>query len=170
MKPQAMLVPLLAAAAACGERAPDDGSQGSTTPPYVRAEAADPLLSETVTPVRIGELGASFAACNARGAGRERVASGPIPVRAAPFEQSQEVDSLPPGAEFFICSRSHDQRWFGIVYDEGGAAAARCGVSDPVPSRRAYEGPCAAGWVPSARVRLISGAPPQPAAAAPPND
>ena len=36
------------------------------------------------------------------------------------------------GASFFICARSHDQRWFGIVYDEGGTASERCGVAAPI--------------------------------------
>lgn len=148
------------ALAGCGERA-DQNAQGSTTPPYVRAEPEDPMLADAVTPVRIGELGPNFAACNARGAVRERVGGGDVPVRAAPFEQAHAIDSLGPGAEFFICSRTHDQRWFGIVYDEGGTATERCGVSAPVGSRRPYQGPCAAGWVPSARVRLVSGVPHQ---------
>ena len=159
-----VLLALPALAAGCGERAPPPDGQGSTTPPYVRAEAEQPLLNETVTPVRIGELGASFAACNARGAVRERVGGGAVPVRAAPFEQAQPIAELAAGAEFFICSRTHDQRWFGIVYDEGGRASERCGVSAPIPERRNYGGPCAAGWVPSARTRLVSGVPHQMAA------
>lgn len=170
MKAQAALLLASLAAAGCGERTPDTGSQGSTTPPYVRAEADDPLLDDTVTPVRVGELGSNFAACNARGTTRDRVGGGPVPVRAAPFEQAQQIDRLEPGAEFFICSRSHDQRWFGIVYDEGGQAGDRCGVADPVPARRDYQGPCAAGWVPSVRVRLNSGAQAQLPVEAPPTD
>jgi len=170
MKAQAALLLASLAAAGCGERTPDTESQGSTTPPYVRADTDAPLLGDTVTPVRVGELGSNFAACNARGTTRDRVGGGPVPVRAAPFEQAQQIDRLEPGAEFFICSRSHDQRWFGIVYDEGGLAADRCGVADPVPARRDYQGPCAAGWVPSVRVRLISGAPAQLPVEAPPTD
>ena len=92
-----------------------------------------------------------------RGAIRDRTNAGPVPVRAAPFDQAAEIDRLAPGSEFFICSRSNDQRWFGIVYDEGGQASDRCGVSAPLARRTAYQGPCAAGWVPSASVRLISG-------------
>jgi hypothetical protein len=146
------------ALAACGEPAVvDRREQGSTTPPYVRPETNETLLADLVQPVRVGEPGPNFAACNARGATRDRVAGGPVPVRAAPFEPSEAIDQLDPGAEFFICSRTNDQRWFGIVYDEGGRASERCGVSAPIPARRAYQGPCAAGWVPSARVRLISG-------------
>lgn len=161
MKAQLALVPLFLAMTACGERAADVNAQGSTTPPYVRAENTASVLRETVTPVRVGEAGPNFAACTARGAVRERTGADAVPVRAAPFEASEEIDFLEPGAEFFICARTHDQRWFGIVYDSGGVAAERCGVSVPVPDRRAYQGPCAAGWVPSARIRLISGVPHQ---------
>ncbi len=172
MKAQRALLPILLLLAGCGERAPADlNAQGSTTPPLLRPESDQPLLTETVTPVRIGELGPNFAACNARGAIRDRVGTEPVPVRAAPFEQAQQIDRLQRGAGFFICSRTHDQRWFGIVYDEGGQAAERCGVSEPVPSRRDYEGPCAAGWIPAARIRLVSGVPHQlPPEAAPPSD
>jgi hypothetical protein len=162
MKAQrAAALALLFAAAGCGERAPEPGAQGSTTPPYVRPEEAPSLLTETETPVRIGESGPNFAACNAQGAVRERSGDEAVPVRAAPYEANEEIDYLPPGARFFICSRTHDQRWFGIVYDSGGVAAPRCGVSAPVPAGRDYGGPCAAGWVPSVRVRLDSGVPHQ---------
>ena len=157
--------------AACGEPAQlDETHQGSTTPPYVRAESSPTLLSDMVQPVRVGELGASFAACNARGAIRERVTDGTIAVRAAPFEQAGEIARLGEGSEFFICSRTNDQHWFGIVYDEDGRATERCGVSVPIPARRNYQGPCAAGWVGSASVRTISGVPDQLPAEPPPAD
>lgn len=164
MKAQLIALLLGLTIAGCGERAADVNAQGSTTPPYVRAEDNSTVLRETVTPVRIGEAGPNFAACTARGAVRERTGADAVPVRSAPFEANEEIDYLEPGAEFFICARTHDQRWFGIVYDSGGQAAARCGVSVPVAARRSYGGPCAAGWVPSARVRLISGIPHQLAA------
>lgn len=146
----------------CGEPASvNESSQGSTTPPYVRPDSDPSLLANMVQPVRIGELGPSFAACNGRGATRERGGAEPVPVRAAPYEQGEQIASLAPGSEFFICSRSNDQRWFGIVYDEGGQASERCGVSAAIDERRIYRGPCAAGWVPSAAVRLVSGVPHQ---------
>jgi hypothetical protein len=170
MTPQRTLFPagLLMSAAAllagCSEQAPTDrAAKGSTTPPYVRGEGEASPLASTVTPVRIGELGPSFAACNARGAVRDR-AGAEVPVRIAPYQPAARIDSLAPDAQFFICSRTHDQRWFGIVYDEGGRASARCGVSAPVAERRDYQGPCAAGWVPSALIRLMSGAADQPEA------
>ena len=161
--------------AGCGEPAVvDESAEGSTTPPYVRAESDPSLLANMVQPVGIGELGPNLAACNARGATRDRSGAGAIPVRAAPFEQGEQIASLAPGSEFFICTRTNDQRWFGIVYDEGGQASERCGVSAPVPARRIYQGPCAAGWVSSASVRLVSGVPHQlpvsaEPSAAPPN-
>jgi hypothetical protein len=160
----------LLALVGCGEPAVvDESADGSTTPPYVRAESDPSLLANMVQPIRIGELGPSFAACNGRGAIRDRSGAGAVPVRAAPYEQSGQIAALAPGSQFFICSRTNDQRWFGIVYDEGGLASERCAVSAPVPSRRSYQGPCAAGWVASASVRLVSGVPHQlPAAAAQP--
>ena len=157
--------------AACGEPATlDETDEGATTPGYVRAESSPTLLSDMVQPVRVGELGPSFAACNARGAIRERVTDGTIPVRAAPFAQAGEIARLGDGSEFFICSRTNDQHWFGIVYDEDGRASDRCGVSVPIPARRNYQGPCAAGWVASASVRLISGVPEREAIEPPPAD
>lgn len=160
MSAQRALLFLCLPLAACGEQAVvNETGQGSTTPPYVRPESNPSLLDNLVQPVRTGELGPSFAACNARGTIRERAGAGPVPVRAAPFAQAGETDRLAPGADFFICSRTNDQRWFGIVYEAGGQASDRCGVTAPAPSRGNYEGPCAAGWVASASVRLSSGVP-----------
>lgn len=169
MKAQRALL-LVLLTIACGERLPEQNGQGSTTPPYVRPESESTRLENMVQAVRIGELGPSFAACNARGTTRDRVGGGPVPVRPAPFEQEEAIDNLASGSEFFICSRTYDQRWFGIVYDEGGRAADRCGVSAPVASRRTYQGPCAAGWVPSARVRLVPGGAHQFPEGTPPSD
>jgi hypothetical protein len=166
---RALLPSLVLLLAGCGERSPNAGGvEGSTTPPYVREQTDNSLLSRLETPVRVGELGPSFAACNGRGATRDRGAPGPVAVRAAPYESAGEIDRLAPGSDFFICARSQDEHWFGIVYDEGGHATERCGVGGPIAARRDYPGPCASGWVSSARVRLVSGVPRDlPEAAAP---
>ena len=157
---RALLPSLVLLLAGCGERAPNaHGAEGSTTPPYVREQTDNSLMGQLETPVRVGELGPSFAACNARGAIRDRGGAEPIAVRAAPYDGAGEIDRLPAGSDFFICTRSQDEHWFGIVYDEGGHATERCGVGGPIAARRDYLGPCAAGWVSSARVRLISGVP-----------
>jgi hypothetical protein len=82
-------------------------------------------LEQGALPVRIGESGPNFAACK-----------------------------LPAGATFFVCSRSIDQKWFGIVFDDAGTASPSCGVSAPVAERGAYRGPCRSGWIASAFVKL----------------
>lgn len=148
------LVPLLLVG--CGEPQDRNVSYGSTTPRYERAQEDGDLLASNVTPVRVGDLGPNFAACNSLGEVRERAVDGAIQVRAAPFEPAQETGRLPPGSNFFICSRSLDQRWLGVVYDSSGQASRTCGVSAPIPARRDYEGPCESGWVPSAQVRLVA--------------
>ena len=144
------VLPLLLLAA-CQERSDIDTSRGSTTPAYERGEATiDENRLEM--PVRIGESGPSFSACTARGTTRLVAQGDALAVRTGPFQGAREIARLPAGAGFFVCTRSIDQRWLGIVFDETGAA--QCGVSAPVASRRAYDGPCRSGWVASASVRL----------------
>ena len=148
------IIPLLLAG--CNDGPAANGSYGSTTPRYERAPEDTNLLTDNVTPVRIGELGPNFAACNALGEVRERAVEEAIVVRAAPFDVAQATGRLPPGSTFFLCSRSLDQRWMGVVYDRSGRASRQCGVSAPSAARRDYEGPCESGWVPSAQVRLVA--------------
>jgi hypothetical protein len=161
MKAQRMLaLAVLLLVSGCGDRVPrDQAGGGSTTPPIDRGADDPTVLGNVVQPVRVGELGPSFAACAARGETRARAV--PVPVRAGPFEAGETIDRLGEGAEFFICSRTLDQRWFGIVYDEGGRASTRCGVDRPSTQRRPYQGPCVAGWVPSEMTALVSGEPHQ---------
>lgn len=116
-------------------------------------------------PVRIGEGGPRFDACQAVG----RVAglrSAELGVLIAPFDSAERKDSLSEGQLVYICTRSHDQQWLGIVYDdaaapaegeEGAAGPTDCGVSSPVRSKRDYDGPCKSGWVESTFVKLVAG-------------
>lgn len=122
-------------------------------------EVAADTVTAAARPVRIGELGPNFAACSAAGTTRNLKPGEALPVREAPFENAKESGSVPALARFFICARSHDQKWFGIVYDEGGSLAERCGVAEPVTRRRDYDGPCRSGWVQSAFVKVIAGEP-----------
>ena len=149
-----LLLLLAAIAAGCDPHEPPP-SKGSSTPAYERAEV-HPLVPGQV-PVRVGELGPSFPACYAMARFRERVVTEPVAVRAAPSEQAEETARIAPGGQFFICNRSHDQRWFAIVWDAAEGASRSCGVSLPLSSRRDYDGPCESGWIPSALVRLESG-------------
>lgn len=151
--PALLVAPALAG---CAEPQDRNASYGSTTPRYERATEDSDMLAGNVTPVRVGDLGPNFAACNSLGEVRERAVDGAIVVRAAPFEPAQQTGRLPAGSNFFICSRSLDQRWLGVVYDRNGQASRSCGVSAPIPARRDYEGPCESGWVPSAQVRLVA--------------
>ena len=146
---------LALALAGCGEAVKDDHFAND-----VRAERAEPAeLQPPAVPVRVGELGANFNACNAIGTSRhlDPAAEERLQVRAAPFDTAAQTGTLAAGARFFICTRSHDQRWLGIVYDEAGALSPVCGVSRPVTSRRPYAGPCRSGWVSSAFVKQIAG-------------
>ena len=116
-------------------------------------------LSPGTQPVRIGEGGPSFAACASTGQVVNISPSGEtyLPVRAAPFAEANEVTRLAQGAQIYLCTRSIDQRWQGVVVPPADAPTTDCGVSTPVASPRAYAGPCKAGWISSAFVRLTAG-------------
>ncbi len=158
-----LLIPVLGLAA-CGEPVRDDHFAND-----VAAErTASPPVDTQAVPVRIGELGPNFDACSAAGTTRHLKAGERLPVRAAPFDTAAEAGSIPSGSRFFICTRSHDQKWFGVVFEEGGALAERCGVSGPATARRDYAGPCRSGWVASAFVRLVAGVEQPPAGSSTP--
>jgi hypothetical protein len=148
-----LLILPLAALAGCGEPVEDDHFANS-----IDIERAEPVpVTVDSVPVRIGELGASFAACSAAGTTRHLAVGATLPVRAAPFEAAEEMGSIPAGTRFFVCTRSHDQDWMGVVFHENGALDPSCGVSGPVAARQAYTGPCDSGWVSSALVKLVAG-------------
>ena len=112
-------------------------------------------------PVMIGEDGARFDACGGLG---QVVRPGPdgLSLHAAPFADSKQLARLAEGQRAFVCTRSLDQKWLGVVVPpapgaDGTAPAADCGVGAPVDRRQPYAGPCASGWVASAYVRLIGG-------------
>lgn len=117
------------------------------------AESGAPAIAIDAMPVRIGELGPSFAACGTAGTTRR---NGPLEVQAAPFENADSVGEIAAGARFFVCTRSIDQRWMGVVYADSGLLDEACGVSTPVPSRRAYAGACHSGWVAASAVKLVA--------------
>jgi hypothetical protein len=162
-----LALPLLGLASGCNEAPPAASGKGPAGPVYENG-ATNGTYQQGARAVRIGELGPSFPACYAMARLRERVVTEPVPVRDAPFADARETARIAPGTQFFICTRSHDQRWFAIVWDEAAGASQACGVSRPVSARRDYAGPCSSGWIPSALVRLESGiihadpAPPAP--------
>lgn len=153
MRSHILLLSLLSLAA-CGEPVDDNHFANDVDQPRAEPERTTP----EVMAVRIGEGGSSFSACAAAGTTRhiDAATGGTMMVRAAPFDTADETGAIPAGGRFFICSRSIDQRWMGVVYDSSGQLSPGCGVSSPVATRRDYDGPCQAGWVPSAFVKLIA--------------
>jgi hypothetical protein len=145
---------LFFALAACGGE-PIVTENVTGGPPSARTDLA-PIAPDAV-PVRIGELGPNFDACSAAGTSRRIEAGEGLQVRAAPFETAEVSGSIPAASRFFVCTRSHDQRWFGVVYEDGGTLSPACGVSRPINARRSYDGPCRSGWVSSAFVKVIAG-------------
>ena len=107
-------------------------------------------------PVRIGEDGPRFDACGSVGRVRGLGANGRLEVQAAPFDNAEAIDSLRNEQSLFICMRSLDQKWFGVVYAGEGQDPAECGVSSPIRARQDYDGPCRSGWVASAFVQLVA--------------
>jgi hypothetical protein len=111
--------------------------------------------------VTIGEDGPRMDACGGLGQ-VTRGAAGGLPVRAAPFGDAKILASLAEGDRAYICTRSLDQKWLGIVLapppaTDNSIEAGDCGVSSPVDRKQSYAGPCVSGWVASAYVRLIAG-------------
>ena len=142
-----------------------------------RLDAAEP--SPTARAVNIGEGGARFAACQGRGrVGNLR--GRPLPVRDAPFDSAKQIGELGEDAHVFICTRSLDQQWLGVVVatedgmkpvaaapaaamgSEPSEVAATpapgidCGVTTPVRGKRPYAGPCQSGWVESTFVAVVA--------------
>jgi hypothetical protein len=145
------LLPILALAA-CGDAVPPNQFGDD-----VRENRQDSSLTAEAVPVRIGDLGPSFPACNTAGVTRNIAAGESLAVRSAPFDSAAETGRIPAGSRFFICTRSLDEKWVGIVYDSGPGLAA-CGVMEPVPSRRPYQGPCGSGWVSTPYVKFVANA------------
>jgi len=148
-------LPLLLAlcVAGCGESENDAQVADALRP--ANAERA-PDRADAM-PVRIGEMGPNFDACGGVGTTRRLSPGSALPVRAAPFEAAAETGAIAADGRFFVCTRSHDQRWLGVVWDQSGMLGEGCGVSSPIAARRLYEGPCRSGWVASALVKLVAG-------------
>lgn len=112
-------------------------------------------------PVTIGEDGSRMDACG--GLGRvTRAGSGGLPLRAAPFDDAKALTSLSEGQHAYICTRSLDQKWLGVVVPPAPAPGepadgVDCGVASPVERKQPYAGPCPSGWIASAYVRSIAG-------------
>ncbi len=150
---QGSRIALLASFVALAACEPDvEPTSGTGTTPLDRGQVED--SRELVQPVVVGEFGPRFDACTATGLVRSVSGDGVLAVRAAPFDRAQQTGTVANGFRVYVCNRSIDQEWLGVVYQEGGALSQSCGVSAPVAMRRRYEGPCESGWISSAFVQL----------------
>ena len=112
-------------------------------------------LSPGVQPVRVGEGGSASRACAGTGQVFNLSPAGEayLPVRAAPFAEADEVLRLNEGAPLFLCTRSIDQRWQGVVVPPADAPNSDCGATAALAGPQDYRGPCKSGWVATAFVR-----------------
>lgn len=152
------------------EPLPESSKAGSA-----RQDAGEGRLESRLSrAVTIGEDGQRLDACGGYGVVQRVAAGGALDVRAAPFAGAKAVAALANGRHVFICTRSLDQQWLGVVIvpeseknsaiapvDNAATAspppAPDCGVSSPVESRRPYDGPCQSGWVSSTFIQLVAG-------------
>jgi hypothetical protein len=116
----------------------------------------DAPLARAVT---IGEDGSRLDACGGLGQVVRPGANG-LSLRAAPFDDAKELVKLAEGQRVWICTRTIDQKWLGVVVPPARAPGepaetTDCGVASPVDRKQAYAGPCASGWVASAYMRSI---------------
>ena len=74
--------------------------------------------------------------------------SGTLAVRAGPGTGFERVDRLANGAHVFLCDRTGDAGWAGVVYGDDD-----CGLAAPITPPRAYQGSCRSGWVRSDYLR-----------------
>lgn len=132
-------------------------------------QANTAILTPGVQPVLVGEGGPAYPACASSGTVVNLSPAGEryLPLRAAPFAEADETAQLGEGRTLFLCSRSLDQRWQGVVVPPApatpanpattGVPAVDCGVTATLASARPYAGPCRSGWVSSSFVRPSAG-------------
>lgn len=111
------------------------------------------LEAKIMRPVTIGEDGPRLDACGGMGQA-VRVGARGLIIRASPFADAQEVGRLEEGGRAYVCTRSLDQKWLGVVVLP--PAPGDCGLSEPVEHKQPYDGPCLSGWVSSASIRFVA--------------
>ena len=154
---------LLLMLAACSDsREVLDELPNSSLADAPRSEVSETRMdTPSARPVTIGEDGPRLDACGGLGQ-VSRSGAGGLPLLAAPFADAKVIAQLPEGQRAYICTRSLDQKWLGVVVQpaapaDGAPAAPDCGVSSPVDRKQPYAGPCVSGWLASPYMRLIGG-------------
>ncbi len=106
--------------------------------------------------VQIGFDGPRFDACASFGRVTNLSVEGEgLPVLAAPAGSAEVIDRIGVGRGVSMCQKVGD--WVGVVYAPDADDPIDCGTGSPVPTRRAYEGPCRSGWVDEDFLKLVAG-------------
>jgi hypothetical protein len=119
-------------------------------PKAVVSRAAPPAMDSSQVRVTIGGED-DLDAC-----GSVAEITGPVALRRGPGEQFAVVGQLDRGTQVYACDISPERRWDGVVVLPA-EEAEDCGVSSPIPNRRAYAGPCRSGWVRSDSLVVVAG-------------
>ena len=143
----AALPPLLLAACNVSPIQPGDSNA------IVDNSEVQPLIPGR-QPVRVGESGPQFAACPNRGTVVNLGTREALVIRAAPFAEAEALGELRAGAQMYVCTRSMNQRWLGVVLPPAEGDTTDCGVEARLESARPYSGPCLSGWVTNGFVQL----------------
>ena len=141
---------LLLSLSACSDRDGPRGEYGaSDDAPQIRA-------APSARRVQIGFDGPRFDACASFGRVTNLGADGQsLPVLAAPAGSAEVIDRIEAGRGVSMCQKVGD--WMGVVYAPDADDPIDCGTGSPVPTRRAYEGPCRSGWVDEDFLKLVAG-------------
>jgi hypothetical protein len=160
--PALLILPLLALAGCSRSNDVYEELPNSSLAGAPRADVTESRMDAPVArPVTIGEDGARMDACGGLGQVTRAGATG-LPLRAAPFDDAKPLALLVEGQRAWICTRSIDQKWLGVVVPPARAPGepaegVDCGVASPVERKQPYAGPCTSGWVASAYIRSIAG-------------
>jgi len=108
------------------------------------------------TPVVVGGDD-NLDACSGLGAvsGLNAKGDGFLAVRSGANVAYPLVDKLTEGREVYICNKSVDGKWLGVVYSHDNGDD--CGVTSPVNPARPYKGPCKSGWVNARWIKWLAG-------------
>jgi hypothetical protein len=139
--------------AACGDPEKIDEESPAAQPAGERLGAPDD--TPPARPVTIGEGGPRFDACQAMGQISGTGARG-LALRDAPYDRATQTDTLLENSRVFICTRTIDQQWLGVVIPTADESVD-CGVLSPVRRKQQYDGPCQSGWVEANFVKLVAG-------------
>jgi hypothetical protein len=128
----------------------------SASRPMAPTKAA---LSHPSQPVIIGLGGPNLDACgsNARVVGLNPHGDNFLAVKSAPRMDAPRIDKLGPDFEVYVCQKSKDGKWAGVVYEPDGQPSANCRVTGPADRPQPYSGRCQSGWVYSKYIDVYAG-------------